>query len=102
MDITYFDIYSKDGRIFKIRIAERFYDEAVKLSQYLHAFVFPERKEHLFAFEHGKFYKILEEKFKGWKVYDIEAEFARQGVDFEPFSENGSYSKTYVSHYPCP
>jgi len=96
-NLTYVDLYSKDGRIFKLRMTGGVH-EPISVVQYLNLYAFPEKKEYFFAFDFAKteFGKSLEEKYKGWKIYDIEAEFRRQGIDFEPLSDNKTPSSTTV------
>lgn len=96
MDLVYIDIYSKDGRIIKLKIPEKQYNESSTLLSYLNVYAFPEKKQQFFAFEFGKYNRELEEKYQGWKIYDIEKEFRRQGIDLESF-ESGSHSNTSVT-----
>lgn len=86
INLVTLDLYSKDGRIFKFRITTGFSAETNQFLQYLPLYFFPEKKEYFFAYEFGK-YSELEKKYNGWKVYDIEEEFRRQGIDFEPLNE---------------
>jgi hypothetical protein len=39
---------------------------------------FPKSRKELFAYQYFDFNKVLEEKWKGWKMYDIEKEMRRQ------------------------
>lgn len=63
--------------------------------QYLHVYAFPDKKEYFFAFEYAKsIAKELEEKYRGWQVYDIQREFKRQKIDFESFDDNRPTTNT--------
>ena len=95
-DMTYLDIYSKDGRIFKATLSEKSHYDSISFFQYLNAGVFPDKKDSLFAFEYGKANKELEEKHRGWRVYDVEKEFLRQGADFRPSYEKDNGSNNQV------
>lgn len=61
-----------------MRLVEKTASDTHYLLQYLHLYAFPDKKEYFFAFEYGKSAaRELEEKYQGWKVYDIEREFRR-------------------------
>lgn len=84
--ISFIDIYSKDGRTIRLRFKEG--TESSATLQYLQIYSFPDKKDYFFAFDHYKAARELEEKYQGWKIYDIEKEFKRQGVDFIPLQNN--------------
>lgn len=84
--ISFIDIYSKDGRTIRLRFKEG--TESSATLQYLQIYSFPEKKDYFFAFDHFKAERELEEKYQGWKIYDIEKEFKRQGVDFISLQNN--------------
>jgi len=86
-ELVYLDIHSKDGRMFKFRITEKYSSESNPFIQLLYVFAFPDKKTDLFAFEYGKAGKNLEENYGGWKIYDIEREFHRQGIDFADIND---------------
>jgi len=90
LDIIYLDIHSKDGRILRLRIVERGQNESGNIIQYSQIYGFPDKKEYFFAFEYSKesAARELEDKYQGWKLYDIEREFKRQGIDFTPVAGN--------------
>ncbi len=90
LELVYLDIYSKDGRLFKFKIPEKYSSESNPFIQLLFIFAFPDRKNDLFAFEYGKAGKNLEENYGGWKIYDIEREFHRQGIDFADINDRQS------------
>lgn len=100
LDQLYIDIYGKDGRVIKLKISEKDNSAGKKLLACLSVYAFPDNKQHLFAFEYAKHNKDLEEKYQGWKVYDIEKEFLRQGVNFEnPLEPNpASNIKVYFEN----
>lgn len=90
LDIIYLDVHSKDGRVLRLRIVERGQNESNNIVTYSQIYGFPDKKEYFFAFEYSKerAARELEDKYKGWKLYDIEKEFKRQGIDFTPLEGN--------------
>lgn len=88
--VSYVDVYCKDGRSFKIKFNA---SEADRIQQVLQAYSAIERKDDYFAFEFFKFERELEEKYKGWQVFDIFREFQRQGIEAEP-------TKDMIEDYP--
>ena len=96
-EVVYLDIYSKDGRIFKFRIDDKYAKECNTLRQYINILAFPDKMEYFFAFEHAKFNRAMEEQYQGWKIYDIEKEFHRQGIEFHPLTDSGAIPNTNVN-----
>lgn len=85
--VSYIDIYTKDGRAFKIKFQMREVDRIIHVLQ---TYSTIERKEEYFAYEFFKYERALEEKYGGWKLYDAFKEFKRQGIDAEPPKENST------------
>ena len=65
VNISYLDIYSKDGRNIRLRFLERSMNEAHSVLQYLTAFGFPEKKDYFFAFHYNKYNRDLETQIPG-------------------------------------
>ena len=75
-------IYSQDGRMLNLRIAEKVPNEATQLFRNIEKVAFTKTQEQAFAFDYAlaSFNKWIENKFQGWNLYDIEKEFLRQKV----------------------
>lgn len=85
------DISMKDGRIFRFKFQFKDLD---RLSHYFQVLCFPERIDHFFAFDYHKSDSSLEQKYRGWKTYDIIREFKRQGLEAEPLKHLPQQSGT--------
>jgi len=85
--LVFLTFYSKDGRKIKMRLSEELSNEYDRLLMILEKCIFIENKENYFAFELFKNYYVLEERFKGWKLYNPEKEFRRQGIEVKPLLE---------------
>lgn len=104
MSIAYIDIFSKDGRSFRIGFTSF---EVDRILVVLNTYATIDRKEYFFAYDYFKFEKALEEKYNGWKLYDVFKEFTRQGIDAEPIkdvtpsdsSKPDSQVKTMSNHF---
>ena len=75
------EISAKDGRFFRFKFQIR---ELERLAHYFQTVALPDRSENFFAFDYNKSDRTLEQKYHGWKTYDIVREFKRQGLDAEP------------------
>ena len=95
---VYLDIQSKEGQLYRYRVNELFTEEVVALMNYIDIFAFPYQKQNFFAFEHGKNDMKLEEKYEGWKIYDIEKEFKRQGVVFKSLADSQHANSPTTPH----
>jgi hypothetical protein len=91
--IVLMEITSKDGRDFKFQFQNEYLDKSERVQIHVMKHIFSEYKKDLFAFEYGKHDWALEEKHRGWDLYNIYNEFKRQGIDiltmntpFEPGS----------------
>jgi uncharacterized protein Veg len=71
-------IQLKDGRKFKLRISSE--NGWKRVYEKIGEFAFVTSKSHFFAFRHFEFNKEFEEKFKGWRLFDLEKEYARMGL----------------------
>ena len=86
--IASIDLYSKDGRGFRIGFVTA---EMDKVFQVLQTYTAIERTEFFFAFDYFKYGSAIEEKYNGWKLYDAFKEFKRQGIEVEPFRETVNF-----------
>jgi len=85
--LVFLTFISKDGRKIKIRLNEDLSSEYERIVMILEKCIFIENKENYFAFELFKLYYVLEETFKGWRIYNPEKEFKRQGIEIKPLLE---------------
>lgn len=88
------DITSKDGRTFRFKFNSR---ELEKIQQTLLVYTFPDRLENFFAYDYFKHMKHIEERYHGWKTYDIIREFKRQGVLAQPLKSIQSNGTMEIS-----
>jgi len=95
---VYIDIQSKEGQLYRYRVNELFTEEVDALMNYVDIFAFPYQKQNFFAFEYGKNDTKLEEKYEGWKIYDIEKEFKRQGVLFKSLADSQHANSPTTPH----
>jgi len=94
----YIDVHTKEGQLYRYRVNEMFNEELGAVLNYVDIFAFPYQKQNSFAFEYGKADFKLEEKYNGWKIYDIEKEFKRQGVLFKSLADSQSVNSPLPSH----
>lgn len=84
---VFITFYSKDGRKIKMKLSEELSSEYERLMMILEKCIFVEVKENYFAYEIFKTYYLLEETYRGWKIFSPEKEFKRQGIEIKPLLE---------------
>ncbi len=78
----YLDLQTKDIRLFKFRIPSENFKEGERVFSLLEAFLTKKKKDHT-AIDFAQNFKNLDTTYKGWEIYDILKEFAREKADIE-------------------
>ncbi|CAD8210241.1 unnamed protein product [Paramecium pentaurelia] len=80
-DANFIEISCKDGRWFKYRFLKEQNDDCNSIFNVINKNAFTLNKQTLFAFTFYKEYSNLENDYQGWKIFNIEKDFERMGIN---------------------
>ncbi|CAD8121242.1 unnamed protein product [Paramecium sonneborni] len=80
-DANFIEISCKDGRGFKYKFLKEQNDDCNSIFNVINKNAFTLNKSTLFAFTFYKEQSQLENDFQGWKIYNIEKDFERMGIN---------------------
>lgn len=92
--LNYVDIGIKDGRMLRIAFTYDEYSGYLKFSDMIDKLSYTENITDFFAFKLFEQDPSFEHSNKGWSLYDIDKDFARQGIDLS--TQRGSEAEEFV------